>query len=72
MIPAPVTPLDGALALIRELLETGKVTPVIDRVYSGLAEVREALRYLEEGRARGKVVVRLVSTGALQGPSTLT
>jgi len=46
------------LALMRELLETGKVTPVIDRRY-GLSEVPEALRYLEEGHARGKVVITL-------------
>ena len=34
----------------------GQVTPVIDRRYS-LAEVPEAIRYLETGRARGKVVI---------------
>jgi NADPH:quinone reductase-like Zn-dependent oxidoreductase len=34
----------------------GKVTPVIDRSYS-LAEVPEAIRYLETGRARGKVII---------------
>jgi len=37
-----------------ELLEAGKVVPVIDRRYP-LSEVPEALRYLEEGHARGKV-----------------
>ena len=41
---------------MKELLETGKVVPVIDRRYS-LSEVPEALRYLEEGRALGKVVI---------------
>lgn len=40
------------------LLEAGKVAPVIDRSY-GLSEVPEALRYLEEGHARGKVVITL-------------
>ena len=44
------------LVLIKELLETGKVVPVIDRSYS-LSEVAEAIRYLEEGHAQGKVVI---------------
>jgi NADPH:quinone reductase-like Zn-dependent oxidoreductase len=46
------------LTLIRELMGAGKVTPVIDRRY-GLCEVPEAIRYLEEGHARGKVVIAL-------------
>jgi NADPH:quinone reductase-like Zn-dependent oxidoreductase len=37
-------------------MQTGKVTPVIDRRYK-LSEVPAALRYLEEGHARGKVVI---------------
>jgi len=37
-------------------METGKVTPVIDRTYS-LGEVPQAIRYLEEGHARGKVII---------------
>jgi NADPH:quinone reductase-like Zn-dependent oxidoreductase len=44
------------LTIVGELMATGKVTPVIDRRYK-LSEVPEALRYLEEGHARGKVVV---------------
>jgi NADPH:quinone reductase-like Zn-dependent oxidoreductase len=44
------------LTIIRELMATGKVTPVIDRHYK-LSEVPEAIRYLEEGHARGKVVI---------------
>lgn len=44
------------LILIRELLQTGKVTPVIDRRYR-LREVPEAMRYLEKGHARGKIVI---------------
>ena len=44
------------LLFLKELLETGKITPVIDRNYS-LGEVPEAIRYLEEGHARGKVTV---------------
>jgi NADPH:quinone reductase-like Zn-dependent oxidoreductase len=44
------------LVLLNDLLETGKVVPVIDRRYP-LSDVAEALRYLEEGHARGKVVI---------------
>jgi NADPH:quinone reductase-like Zn-dependent oxidoreductase len=46
------------LVIMGELIETGKVTPVIDRCYS-LSETPEALRYLEQGHARGKVVITL-------------
>ena len=46
------------LMAIRELLETGKVAPVIDRSYP-LSGVPEAIRYLEEGHARGKVVITM-------------
>jgi NADPH:quinone reductase-like Zn-dependent oxidoreductase len=42
--------------VLKELIESGKVTPVIDRTYP-LSEVPQAIRYLEEGRARGKVVI---------------
>jgi NADPH:quinone reductase-like Zn-dependent oxidoreductase len=41
---------------MRELMATGKVTPVIDRRYS-LKDVPEAIQYLEAGHARGKVVI---------------
>ena len=44
------------LAFIKELLGTGKVVPVIDRRYS-LSEVAEAIRYLEKGHAKGKVII---------------
>jgi NADPH:quinone reductase-like Zn-dependent oxidoreductase len=44
------------LIVLKELIESGKVTPVIDRTYP-LSEVPEAIRYLEEGHARGKVVI---------------
>ncbi len=46
------------LTIMRELMATGKVTPVIDRRYS-LSEVPEAMRYLETRHARGKVVITL-------------
>jgi NADPH:quinone reductase-like Zn-dependent oxidoreductase len=44
------------LVVLKELIEAGKVTPVIDRTYS-LRETPEAIRYLEAGHARGKVVI---------------
>ena len=44
------------LACMKELLEAGKVIPVIDRCYP-LSETAEAIRYLEAGHARGKVVI---------------
>jgi NADPH:quinone reductase-like Zn-dependent oxidoreductase len=46
------------LALLRDLMAEGKVTPVIDRRYA-LSEVPEAISYLEEGHARGKVVITM-------------
>ncbi|NKQ34293.1 MAG: zinc-binding dehydrogenase [Chloroflexi bacterium] len=44
------------LVFMNELLETGKVVPVIDRRYP-LSEVADAIRYLEEGHAKGKVII---------------
>ena len=44
------------LQVLKELIEAGEVTPVIDRTYS-LSEVPEAIWYLEEGHARGKVAI---------------
>jgi NADPH:quinone reductase-like Zn-dependent oxidoreductase len=41
-----------------ELMQAGKVTPVIDMSYS-LSEVPEAIRYMEKGHARGKVVITM-------------
>jgi NADPH:quinone reductase-like Zn-dependent oxidoreductase len=43
---------------IRDLLEGGRVKPVIDRRYP-LSEVPDALRYLAEGHARGKIVITI-------------
>ena len=50
------TPNNDGLAFLKELIEAGKVRPVIDRAYP-LSETREAFRYLNEGHARGKVVI---------------
>jgi NADPH:quinone reductase-like Zn-dependent oxidoreductase len=44
------------LALLADLMQSGKVKPVIDRTYK-LSDVPEAIKYLEQGHARGKVVV---------------
>jgi NADPH:quinone reductase-like Zn-dependent oxidoreductase len=46
------------LAFLRELLEAGKIVPVIDRRYP-LSEAAEAVRYLGTGHARGKVVITM-------------
>ena len=46
------------LTLLGELVATGKLEPVIDRRYS-LSEVPDAVRYVEEGHARGKVIITL-------------
>ena len=44
------------MVVLKELIEAGKVTPVIDTAYP-LSEVPKAIRHLEEGHARGKVVI---------------
>jgi NADPH:quinone reductase-like Zn-dependent oxidoreductase len=44
------------LVVLKDLLEAGKIVPVLDRRYP-LGEVSEALRYLEEGHAQGKIVI---------------
>ena len=46
------------LIVLKELIESGKVTPAIDRTYS-LTEVPDAIRYIEGGRARGKVAITI-------------
>jgi NADPH:quinone reductase-like Zn-dependent oxidoreductase len=44
------------MLVLKELIEAGKITPVIDRAYP-LSEVPKAVRYLEEGQVRGKIVI---------------
>jgi NADPH:quinone reductase-like Zn-dependent oxidoreductase len=46
------------LGVLRDLLASGKLTPVIDRTYP-LSEVPAAMAYLEQGHARGKVVIQV-------------
>jgi NADPH:quinone reductase-like Zn-dependent oxidoreductase len=58
MMLAELNPED--LTILRDLMQEGKVTPVIDRTYK-LSEVPEALQYLEKGHARGKVVISVVA-----------
>jgi NADPH:quinone reductase-like Zn-dependent oxidoreductase len=53
-------PSQADLLFLKDRIETGKVKPVIDRRYA-LAEVPEAIRYVEEGHSRGKVVVTVAT-----------
>ena len=48
----------GDLIVLKELIEAGKITPVVDCAYP-LSDVPDAIRYLREGRARGKVVITM-------------
>lgn len=50
------------LLFMKELLEAGKVKPVIDRLYS-LDKTADAIRYLEAGHARGKVIITVQQNG---------
>lgn len=56
MMLAELNPED--LSVMSELMQSGKVTPVIDRSYS-LSDVPEAVRYVEDGHARGKVIISI-------------
>ena len=53
-----VNPDGNQLREIGELLDTGSIRPVIDRVFP-FDQAREALAYLDSGRAKGKVVVQM-------------
>jgi NADPH:quinone reductase-like Zn-dependent oxidoreductase len=54
--PFVAKPSSNDLQFVRELIEAGRVAPVIDRTYP-LTEAADAIRYIETGRARGKVVI---------------
>ncbi len=58
--PWVAKPNKNDLLLLQELLEKGKIVPAIDRCYP-LSEVAEAIRYLEEGHAKGKVIISIVT-----------
>ena len=51
-----VRPNQQDLVFMKELIEKGKVVPMIERRYT-LREVAEAIWYVEEGHAKGKVVI---------------
>lgn len=53
-----VKPNKEDLQFLKQLIESGEVMPVIDRTYP-LTEVPEAISYLEEGHAKGKVMITL-------------
>jgi NADPH:quinone reductase-like Zn-dependent oxidoreductase len=46
------------LMVLRDLIESGTVTPAVDRAYP-LAQTAAAIRHVKEGRARGKVVITI-------------
>ena len=57
MVPLPPKPPNKRDQIyLKELLDGGKVAPVIDRSYA-LSEVPDALRYFQKGHAQGKVVI---------------
>jgi NADPH:quinone reductase-like Zn-dependent oxidoreductase len=56
--PLASEPNKADLQFVSELLEAGKITPVIDKTFP-LSEVPDAIRYLHEGNARGKIVITL-------------
>lgn len=63
---AELNPQD--LAVLRDLLQAGKVTPVIDRRYP-LSQAAAAIGYLEEGHARGKVILTVGDPGPAAQPA---
>lgn len=56
MVSVSLKPNQKDLVFMKELLEASKVLPVIDRRYN-LNEVPDALKYLDEGHALGKIVI---------------
>ena len=55
------------LAELAELIGSGRIVPVIDRVYP-LSEVPDALRYFQEGRHKGKIVITMANPKSEVGP----
>ena len=58
--PFVVSPKHADLVVLKDLMEAGNVTPVIDRTYP-LSEVSQALGYVGGGHARGKVVITVLA-----------
>lgn len=56
LLELPAKPRKENLAVLRELAESGKITPVVERTYP-LSEAAEAIRHLEQEHARAKIVV---------------
>ena len=56
--PLSSSPNEADLQLLKEMIEAGKVTPVVDRTYP-LSQVADAIRYVREGRPRGKIVINV-------------
>jgi NADPH:quinone reductase-like Zn-dependent oxidoreductase len=67
--PLASQPSQADLQVIKELIEGGAVTPVIDRTYP-LSEVPDAISYLRAGRARGKLVISVRGSGDASGLTT--
>ena len=60
-LPDSRTPIEGRyipLGVLKELLEAGSITPVVDRAFP-LAEAADAIRYLAEGHAHGRIVIAI-------------
>ena len=58
LVPFMSTGSKDALVVVTDLIDDGKVTPVVDRTYP-LSETAAAIRYLEDGHARAKVVITI-------------
>ncbi|PZG00846.1 NAD(P)-dependent alcohol dehydrogenase [Micromonospora deserti] len=63
LITLTATPSQPNLATLRELAESGRITPIIDRTYP-LSETSDAIRYVEGEHARAKVVITVPAEGA--------
>jgi NADPH:quinone reductase-like Zn-dependent oxidoreductase len=59
--PYLASPNNENLSALKQLVESGKVKPIIDETYP-LSEISEAFHYLNEGHARGKVVITIINS----------
>jgi len=58
MIPILASPAKSDLIFLKDYLESGKLKPIIDRRYN-LEQVPDAIRYLEEGHVKGKLIINV-------------